>query len=66
MFLRDEAHLNSINESLNSSDFASETQSNLALTFKGIAHFRNSVVYVDLLKDESYKQLISFQSNISI
>jgi hypothetical protein len=36
------------------------------LKFHGLSTFRNEVVYIDLLKDENYKHLISMQSNLLI
>jgi len=36
------------------------------LTFKGLATFREAVVYVDLVKNEEYKQLLVLQSNSSL
>jgi len=35
-----------------------------SLTFKGLATFREAVVYVDLVKNEEYKQLLLLQSNL--
>ena len=34
------------------------------LKFQGLSTFRNEVVFIDLLKDENYKYLISMQSNL--
>ena len=41
---------------------SSSIDPNLNITFQGLSTFRNQVVYVDLLKDEHYNNLIQFQS----
>ena len=41
-------------------------KSHLPINFKGLSTFRDQVVYVDLVKDEYYKQLISLQSKFGL
>lgn len=70
--LEDEEQVDEISEELNKdldTEFANigaDLPSKLELTFTGLAHSKDSVVYVNLVKDESYEQLTTFQGKFLV
>ncbi|RNA21485.1 A-kinase anchor 7 isoform [Brachionus plicatilis] len=63
-YLRDEEEIQLFNTKLEENRSLFQVVNNFELTFQGISTFRDQVVYVDLIKDDHFKNLITFQKNL--